>query len=48
MLAQVMEDDDLWEPDMLFTNVASELNLEKEKADGVTPEVDDKPLDNPL
>ena len=36
---QVHEDDDLWDADMLFTNVASELHQEKEKAEGVTEEV---------
>mmetsp|Transcript_24236 Transcript_24236/g.52967 ORF Transcript_24236/g.52967 Transcript_24236/m.52967 type:complete len:260 (-) Transcript_24236:603-1382(-) len=33
---QVNEPDEAWDPDMLFTNVASELNQEKEKAEGVT------------
>ena len=33
---QVAERDEVWEPDMLFTQVASELNSEKEQ--GAKPE----------
>ncbi|MEW5306386.1 MAG: hypothetical protein WDW36_008854 [Sanguina aurantia] len=33
---QVHEDDEIWDPDMLLTQVASELNQELEKAEGVT------------
>ena len=31
--AQVYEPDDVWDPDMLFTSVASELYQEKERAE---------------
>lgn len=33
---QVQEDDEIWDADMLFTNVASELHQEKERAEGPT------------
>ena len=32
--SQVHEPDDVWDEDMLFTAVASELHREKEKAEG--------------
>jgi len=42
---QVYEPDEVWEPDMLFTQVASELTIEKEKAEGPAPDAGEAPPD---
>ena len=38
------EPDEVWDPDMLFTAVASELHQEKERAEGAS-DVDGKEVD---
>lgn len=45
---QVHEPDEVWDPDMLFTQVASELHCEKEKAEGVPEGGADSGINDPM
>jgi hypothetical protein len=44
----VDEQDEVWDPDMLFTAVASELHLEKEKAEGPQEPSDGKEMSDQM